>query len=420
MLRGILLFCAFGALMGCLELNKKTPNNVVASEKPSCLNSVIEGEYIVTWEDGRITKEFGDDMETFKQGFISKNLANIRQVERNKMIYLDPMTKATQLPFVGGNDISNWQTIQTRADSAWQQGVEGNTVTVAVIDSGVDYEHPQLENQIAINIGETGTDGFGFDRAFNNIDDDENGFVDDVYGYNFVLDSNDPMDTGDHGTHVAGIIGAEHNDSVAKSEDYVQGMAPAAKIIPIAFISPLGGSLDDAISAIDYAVARNADIINASWGGATCSKTLGQKIQSLESLGVLFVAASGNSGNNIDVEPEYPAAYNLPLQVTVGAISEFETMTGFSNYGAQRVHIFAPGKDVASTVPNGGYRLMSGTSMATPVIAGALALLKSARPDASPHQLRQALLAGVDKDGTYRNISQGRLNVAKAIAEIMK
>lgn len=413
------MLVAAAATVGCSDLNK-SKNTVFTKDAPNCLTEVVEGEYLVTWENGKVTKVRADDLEAFKDGFVTKNLKDIKYIETNKMIYLDPMTKATRGGVVGPSaGFSNWPTQQTSADVAWQRGYKGQDVVVAVIDSGVDYTHPQLRDQIALNEGESGTDGFGFNKAFNGIDDDGNGYVDDYYGYNFGYDNNDPYDSDQHGTHVAGIIAAEHDDTVAEQQNYIQGMAPEAKILPVAFITAGGGgTLDAAIDAIEYARTRGADVINASWGGASCSKTLGDKIDSLEQQGILFVAASGNNGKNIDLQPEYPAAYNLPIQITVGAISRLFTMADFSNYGTDRVHIFAPGKDIFSTVPRSGYEAFSGTSMAAPMVAGALALLKSAKPSASFQELKQALYSGVTTDSTYRNAHRGRLNVERALDQL--
>jgi subtilisin family serine protease len=404
------------SFIGCSE-KSKTRDTVFVKDSPTCLSQVIAGEYLVTWTDGTITKEMAPDQEKFKDSFVDENLEDIEYIESNKMIYLEPTTKASADPerFNRGG-FSNWPTAQVMADSAWQLGHRGQNVVVAVIDSGVDYQHPQLASQIAINAGEAGADVNGFNKSSNGIDDDGNGYVDDVFGYNFGLETNNPFDSGNHGTHVAGIVAAHHTDTVSEHRDYVQGVAPEAKILPIAFItSGGGGTLDAAIRAIDYARIRGAHIINASWGGASCSKTLGERVRGLEQFGILFVAASGNNGRNIDFEPEYPAAYNLANQLTVGAVSRFTTQTDFSNYGNTRVHLFAPGKDVSSTVPLNGYESFSGTSMAAPMVTGALALLKSARPKASAQQLKNALLSGVDVDPTYLNATTGRLNIQKAL-----
>lgn len=419
MLLRLTLIWIIGLAVGCAE-EKKTKQTVFMKDTPSCLQQVIPGEYLVNWSDGTTTKEQAHDLTKFQDEFVEPQLDRIEFIETNKQIYLEPYTKAShnseELRFDG---FSNWPTAQIKADAAWRLGHRGQNVVVAVVDSGVDYRHPQLASQIQLNSGETGVDESGFDRASNGQDDDGNGLIDDVVGYNFGLDTNDPYDSGNHGTHVAGIVAAQHSDITSEHRNYVQGVAPGAKIIPIAFItSGGGGTLDAAIRAIDYAVARKVDVINASWGGAACSKTLGERIRSLESQNILFVAASGNSGRNIDFDPEYPAAYNLANQITVGAVSRFTTQTDFSNYGVNRVHLFAPGKDIYSTVPLSGYEPFSGTSMAAPMVAGALALLKSARPNASAAQLKKALLSGVDVDPTYLNFTTGRLNVERALSSL--
>jgi subtilisin family serine protease len=216
----------------------------------------------------------------------------------------------------------------------------------------------------------------------------------------------------DHGSHVAGIVVADPNFGRAS------GVAPAAKIIPVSFMYRGEGSIQGAIQSINYAVKRGAQVINASWGGPTCSKILFDTIHSLADRSILFVSASGNLGLDLDRYPDYPAAFVTPANLVVAASNSGDFLAGFSNTSFEFVHIGAPGDRILSTVP-GGYGVMSGTSMAAPMVAGAAALLLSARPRATLAELRAALLSSVDFKN-YRVSSRGRLNVEAALNHLLQ
>lgn len=388
----------------------RSQETVFPKPTEECKPSTIKDQYLVRWSNGQITKEGGSSRDSFIQTFLLPNMNRIDFVENDQRIHLDNTLDNLASPLGENSDYpDNWGIERIGAAQSWAAGIRGQGITVAVIDSGVDVEHPSLKNQIYANPGESGLDHLGRDKSNNGVDDDDNGLIDDVNGYDFAFDSEILTDHSFHGTHVAGIIAAEHGD-VAYQKGHVQGVAPSARILPLAFIdSSGGGSLSDAIRAIDYAVLMGAKIINASWGGAPCSKILGAKISSLSELNVLFLSAAGNRGVNIDEQPEYPASYNLPSQITVGAVGPLNLMADFSNYGDRNVHLFAPGLRIVSTVPGGGSRSATGTSMATPFASGVAALLWSSRPKATANEIRAALLESVDKDSSYRNSSQGRL-----------
>lgn len=255
--------------------------------------------------------------------------------------------------------------------------------TLAVIDSGTDWKHPDLVNNIWQNLGED-ADGDGhvleligntwqFDIGdVNGIDNDGNGFADDFVGWDFVNHDNNPMDdsNGSHGTHVAGIIGAQHN-SIG-----VAGICNSVEIAPLKFINAQNsGYTSDAIAAINYAVSNGFKVSNNSWGGASYSVSLYQTLLAAQTLGHLFVAAAGNDALNIDVTPFYPASYNLDNIVSVGASNITDMPASFSNYGASGVDIFAPGVGILSTVASGSYAPNSGTSMAAPFVTGLSSML---------------------------------------------
>ncbi len=407
----VIFLTALGTACG----KKKTSETVFPREKAECLPSAIPNHFIVHWEDERISFEHGLDREEFIESFVKPQLDKIKKVEPNRRI---PTPLGTGLELSPAT-IDNWGQINIGLDSVWQKSIRGQGITVAVIDTGVDITHWQLKDRIAINEGESGLDANGNDKRFNQIDDDQNGYKDDYTGYNFFLNSGETFDSGLHGTHVSGIILAAHGDMVAGESNRVQGVAPEAKVLPLAFLNgDKGGTLEDAIRAIDYAALRKVDIINASWGGSACSTILGERIRRLASEEILFVSAAGNRGVDIDKTSEFPAAFNMPSQITVGSIGRMGAMAEHSNYGKVHVHLFAPGVEVYSTIPDQKVAGLTGTSMATPFVSGALALIKSHRPEASVDSLRSALFESVSVGPFYRNSTRGRLNLSNAIEVI--
>jgi subtilisin family serine protease len=240
-------------------------------------------------------------------------------------------------------------------------------LVVAVIDTGVDFSHPDLSGRKWVNPGESGGG-----KETNGIDDDVNGFVDDVNGADFANNDGNPFDDLGHGTHVSGTIAASVNDQG------VVGVAPNVKIMGLKFLSAGGfGSISDAIEALGYAKSKGAKISNNSWG-CYCP---GQALQdAIDASGSLFVAAAGNDNNNNDANPFYPASYTSNNVLSVAAVDRFGNKAWFSNYGATSVDISAPGVDILSTVPGNAYAYFSGTSMASPHAAGVAALAASDDP----------------------------------------
>jgi subtilisin family serine protease len=263
---------------------------------------------------------------------------------------------------------------------AWNITEGSPTVVVAVIDSGVDYFHPDL----AANIVDPGYD-FYHDR---------------VGGY----------DDNGHGTHCSGIIAA------AKNGIGVRGIAPKVKILPVKFLGPDGsGDTADAVKAIDYAVARGAKILSNSWGGGGYSQLLDDAIQRALNAGVIFVAAAGNDGLDTDGSPNYPA--NYAGVISVGSSDSRDQRSSFSNYGTASVEVFAPGTSIVSTYPGGTYKSLSGTSMATPQVSGALALALSAKPGITAAAATTALCdSAADK---LTSVSKcGRMDVGAFIERV--
>lgn len=385
----------------------ETTTSVFSAAKEECVADVAPQRYIVRFNDGRIQSVTAPSDQEFVDGFVAQNLDQIEFAEPDYYV-----SSKVDLSHFSSSFTDNWGTKRIDADALWSQGVRGHQITVAVIDSGMDVDHPQLAGQVRKNAAEV---------ADNGIDDDGNGFVDDVGGWDFVANRPLQGDYQIHGTHVAGIVAANHNDNVAASGSQVQGIAPAAKVLPLAFLNQNGsGLISDGVRAIRYAVARGARVINASWGGNVCSRSLRDTIAALDPTQVTIVVAAGNSGANIDYAKEYPASLNSAAQITVGATGSHDLMAHYSNYGPGSVHLFAPGSDIVSTIPGGDMGMLSGTSMAAPFVAGSVALLLSAEPSASAGQIRYALYNSAYKNVSYLNASQGRLDLTTALAELRR
>jgi len=269
------------------------------------------------------------------------------------------------------------------APEAWDIETGSNTIVVGVVDTGIDYSHPDIAANMWVNTGEI---------AGNGIDDDGNGYIDDLHGMNAVNDGGNPYDDNSHGTHVAGTIGGVGNNGTG-----VAGVNWNVKLMGLKFLNGSGsGSTSDAIEAIEYAVLMkqrgvNIKVLNNSWGGGGFSFPLEAAIQAANDAGILFVVAAGNSSNNNDVSPTYPANYDIANVMSVAAIDHNGNLASFSNYGETTVDLAAPGVNILSTVPGGGYQVFSGTSMASPHVAGVAALVLAQYPSLSVADLRYRL-----------------------------
>lgn len=382
---------------------KSTESVYSKSVDSYCTQTRVQSKYIVEWEDGRFTTEYAPSEEAFKKNFIEPRLALIKKAEPD---YLTVFQAPSSVITTTAEDPSDsWGQDIIEASSAWARNAYGQNILVGVVDSAVDMEHPQLQGNIAINADEVPNNG---------LDDDNNGYVDDVMGQSFISQGSSTT-ANPHGTHVSGIIAADPTSGP------IAGIAPQAKLIPAPFISTEGyGSLGDAILALQYAASRGAKVINASWGGAPCVSALASAFTSLSDRGVLLVVAAGNSGVDIDRYPVYPASFNSPLQITVGASTALDFLSSWSNHGYRSVHLAAPGVQILSTTPGNSVSYMDGTSMAAPFVSGAAAAIWSAYPQASAHQIREALMRSVEiKSGhEFRVSTQGRLNVRRALEEL--
>lgn len=285
---------------------------------------------------------------------------------------------------------------------AWKMTTGKPTTLIGVIDTGVDYTHPELADNIWTNPGEVAGDG---------QDNDNNGYIDDVHGWDFANNDNDPMDRHGHGTHVSGTIAAKGNNGQG-----VVGVNWQAKIMPLKFLGDSGaGTTADAIKAVVYATDNGVQLTNNSWGGGGYSLALRDAI----AMGPLFVAAAGNDDTNTDLNEHYPSTYELPNIVSVAASTRTDERASFSNYGRKTVDLAAPGDDIYSTLPGNKYGFMGGTSMAAPHVSGVAGLILSQYPHSTPAEIKQRLMGSVDRLESLagKTVSGGRLNAAAALKE---
>jgi subtilisin family serine protease len=290
--------------------------------------------------------------------------------------------------------------------AAWQQST-GAGALVAILDTGAKLDHPDLEGQFWTNPAEI---------AGNGIDDDRDGYVDDVHGADIVNDDGDPSDDEGHGTHVAGIIAARAGNGEGGA-----GIAPDARIMIVKVLDEnRAGTANGLAEGIRYAVAHGARIINTSVNGDGTSRSLQEAIRQAGAAGALVVASAGNDGRSIDVEPSYPASYVDPSIVAVGSLGLSGALSGFSNRGLASVDVAAPGEDILSTGGAGGYEVRSGTSMATPFVSGTLALIQSVRPELEGSALKAALLAGTRRTASLEGLlGGGALDAAAALHGVL-
>jgi subtilisin family serine protease len=315
-----------------------------------------------------------------------------------------PVPEVDQAPvvppaFLEDSDLYDYAKERLKVREAWAFG-EGESVVVADIDSGIDLTHPDLMSNLWRNPGES--------ESNPGTDHDGNGLPNDVHGFDFYAGKGSPTDENGHGTHTAGTIGALRNGKG------VIGVAPRVKIMALRFLGPEGqGTTEGAIRAIRYAVRMGARVISASWGGSGFSSLLAQAVSEAVDAGVVFVAAAGNEGRDMDRLPVYPAAY--PGAIAVAATDPFDRLTSFSNYGAGNVWIAAPGERIVSTYPGGAYASLSGTSMATPHVAGAVALKLGQNRSLTPAAVKTLLCSSADRAG-INGTRCGRMNVARLLA----
>lgn len=301
----------------------------------------------------------------------------------------------------------DWGDFDIDAPEAWRtcNGEVGAGVIVAVIDTGIDYNHEDLRGQMWVNPNEIPDNG---------IDDDGNGYIDDIHGADFANDDGDPWDDGMHGTHCSGTIAGIGNNGIG-----VTGVAwRGVRLMALKFLSSDGsGRTSDAAKAIDYAIAEGARIASNSWGGGGSNPILRMAIERAAAAGVLFVAAAGNSGTDNDVEPHFPSNYEVDNIISVASTTVEGDLSSFSCYGASTVDVAAPGSYIFSTVPNSQYKTLSGTSMATPHVSGLAALIWMYRPKLSMQQVKEIIMDSVQLLPSLEGqvLSKGLINAHNAL-----
>ncbi|MBA6410406.1 S8 family serine peptidase [Pseudoalteromonas sp. 5Ae-yellow] len=297
------------------------------------------------------------------------------------------------------------------APEAWEISIGSRDVVVGVIDTGVDYSHSDLADNAWVNTGEIAGDG---------IDNDGNGYIDDIHGINAITDAGDPMDDQGHGTHVSGTIGASGNNSTG-----VVGVNHEVSIVGCKFLDAAGsGSTSDAIKCIDYMVnlknsGVNLRVLNNSWGGGGYSQALADAITVSEQADILFVAAAGNDEVDNDANPHYPSSYEHESVLSIASTDSNDNLSDFSQWGATSVDMGAPGSGIVSTVPGNGYANYSGTSMATPHVAGVAALVLSVNPDLTTSELKALLMSSGDANTALqgKTLAGTRLNANQALLD---
>lgn len=392
----------------------------------------VPGEYIVKLKDNvnLQNKALASELNAFGANVVLKN-QNIIKVNRslveNSTFAMNEIAQSPFVEYVEPNYIYKinrtpndpklselWGLINVNsageegadidAEKAWDIQTGSKNVVVAVIDTGVDYNIDDLQENMWVNEAElNGKPG---------VDDDGNGFVDDIHGYDFANSDADPRDDHGHGSHCSGTIGAKGNDGKG-----IVGVNWDVRIMALKFLTASGsGTLEHALKSIDYATQNGANIMSNSWGGGGFSQALEDAIKRASDAGILFVAAAGNHRGNNDQQPTYPANYAVPNVVSVAAIDESGELASFSCFGQNTVHVAAPGVGVLSTTPD-GYKSWSGTSMATPHVSGVAALLLANEPNLTPTEIKDRLIKTARPLSSLRGkvVSAGVVNAYYAL-----
>lgn len=336
------------------------------------------------------SKKIKENLYLVKNGDLEKikRSPNVKYAEPNFTISLDPVIES--------EDGEAWGIEKIQAKRLWEEKIVGSKdIVVAVIDTGVDYTHEALKGNIWTNEKEIPNNG---------VDDDENGFVDDIHGWDFANGDADPMDDNNHGTHCSGIIGGKG-----------VGVAKNVKIMALKFLTHDGkGDLLGAVQSIEYARKMGADIMSNSWGASGfTSKILEDQIKEAEKAGIIFVAAAGNEYHNNDTTPTYPASFKLNNVISVAATDKEDKKAWFSNWG-ETVHVAAPGVVIYSSVIGNKYKTYSGTSMAAPHVTGLVVLLLQGGYD--PMKIRDLLIESSDSVSDLKGKvkAKGRVNAYRA------
>lgn len=425
---------AIGAIVFAFQSNAKevitdtveyVPNELIVKFKEgsfqtmSVLNS-IQAQPVKTFRaSGAMLVRLPKVMDAKQMMHAMALNSEIEYVELNQVYHLNAVPNDPEFDKLYGlnNEGKTGGSIDADIDAteAWELTKGSRDILVGVIDTGVDYSHPDLIDNIWTNPGEAGVDDQGNDKRNNGIDDDGNGYIDDFRGWDFFNNDNDPMDGHSHGTHVSGTIGAVGDNGVG-----VAGVNWEVSIVGLKIFSDSGSTTADAIvSAIEYGTTLGIDLSNNSWGGGGYSQAIKDAIAEANDAGIFFIAAAGNSRNNNDSRAYYPANYELDNIITVAATDHNDQLASFSSYGSKTVEIAAPGVNIYSTTPGGRYGSMSGTSMATPHVTGLVALVMSKYPAAGMMSIRDRVVNTGDKVPALSSkvITGARINAMNSLED---
>ncbi|MBN20655.1 MAG: hypothetical protein CL678_05140 [Bdellovibrionaceae bacterium] len=331
--------------------------------------------------------------------------------QSSEIEYIEPDYPVYAFGFNDPQLSSQWAHQAVQSNLAWDLQKGSSDIVVAVIDTGIDLTHQDLKNNLWTNLREIPGNG---------QDDDGNGFIDDVHGYDFVHYDGDPQADDSphfHGTHVSGTIAAEGGNGVGGV-----GQAPGVKVMALKFLSSNGsGQTSAAIQAIDYAIRMGAKIMSNSWGSPQYSRALEEAVERANQAGIVFVAAAGNDSSNNDQRKIYPASLPQQNVITVAATRSDGQIASFSNYGKESVHVAAPGDQILSTQNGNTYGYLSGTSMATPLVSGIAALLLSQNSELTPSQVRDLLIRSSDPAASLNGkvVSGGEVNAYRAVRAVI-
>lgn len=408
--------------------------NVLAQTRVLSERTAVPGEFIVRYKPGAAStsslaktavslnlklKANWTSVSTyhFKTNTINSDDQILEELKSDPNVLIaEPnyLVKALDLPYTPTSDTikapESWEISSdyTRSPNSSPGSVTQQPI-VAVIDTGLDTSHEIFRDTGRLWVNEVEANGFA------GVDDDGNGLIDDINGWNFVDNNNNINDTSPkgHGTHIAGVV-------VASTEpllDVNQQTYSRIKVMPLKFLDASGvGKTSDAINAIYYAVNNGAKVLNNSWGGTGFSSALLEAITYSYNNNTVFVAAAGNESSNNDITPIYPASYDVPNLISVGASAQTRSAT-FTNFGSESVHIFAPGVNIYSTLPNNDYGFLNGTSMAAPFVSGLAALMSKEAPSHSGFQIKRDMLEAADSFYAMngQNLSDGRVNFESSV-----
>ncbi|MBX7158601.1 MAG: S8 family serine peptidase [Verrucomicrobiae bacterium] len=405
----------------------KVANQVIVrlreGSKESDLRNIIlgcEGKILkkIYGENAYVVELKSLNFETLPRAitYFNDHSAIVKRVSENYVKFLDAVPNDPnfkkqwglhwQESVIGDWYWKNFSDADIDAPEAWEITKGSASVVVGVIDTGIAYNHPDLAPNMWKNTKEI---------ANNGLDDDGNGLVDDVYGYDFWKDNGDPMDSDTHGTHVAGIIGSAGNNNVG-----VAGVNWTVKLMALKCGNVKSIYSDAFLSAVNYAIDQGVKILNCSFGGAFYGLDEKEALEKAKAAGILVVCSAGNDSSDNDETPVYPASASFDNIIAVTGTDRYDEFDEEFNYGKTNVDLAAPGDYIYSTVSSGGYDHLSGTSMAAPLVAGVAALIKSKKPEWSYAKIKQEILESVDKKNSLQGkcVTGGRLNAFRALKNV--